>query len=76
MKNIKRYAMMAVVILVASTGTARAQEEITVDARNVGYPDKYFTDSPGTSSAWIALVGLGLVCIGPLFLNAHRTHLD
>lgn len=75
MRNMHRYAALAILFVAASAGTVRA-DEITVDARNVGYPDKYFADSPGVSSAWLALVGLGLVCIGPLFLNAHRTHLD
>ncbi len=73
--KLQRYAALAILVLAASS-MARAEVESAIDARKVGYPDSYVTESPSTASAWIALVGLGLVCIGPLFLNAHRTHLD
>lgn len=62
------------VIVLGSAVSAFAQDS-EMDARLAGY-QKATVETPSTAGAWFALVGLGLVAIGPLFLNSHRTHLD
>jgi hypothetical protein len=52
------------------------QPNLPADARFVGYPERLWVEPPGMAGAWFLLAGLGLVALGPLFLNAHRTHLD
>lgn len=74
-KTLQRLAPI-VIVLAAASSSALAQEENLPDARTVGYPDKYTVTQPSTATSWFLLLGLGLVTIGPLFLNAHRTHLD
>ena len=53
-----------------------AEEEAPMDARFTGYPTNVASQPASTALIWILLVGLGILCVGPLFLNAHRTHLD
>ena len=75
----KLYQRLAIIVIVlgAVSAPALAAEEGLPDARLVGYAEgKGEFTQPSTSTAWILLVGLGLVAIGPLFLNARRTHLD
>mgnify|MGYP001051160208 CR=1 FL=1 len=74
-KTLQRIAPL-VVVLASFCSPAMAQEENLPDARFVGYPEKYNLERPTTATAWFALVGLGLIAAGPLFLNANRTHLD
>jgi len=52
------------------------QEALPPDARFVGYPERLWIDPPSKAGSWFLLAGLGLVSLGPLFLNAYRTHLD
>ena len=75
----KLYQRLAIVVIVlgAMSGPALAAEEGLPDGRLIGYAEgKNEFTQPSTSTAWILLVGLGLVAIAPLFLNARRTHLD
>ena len=46
------------------------------DARLLGYKGNVALTVGGTELAWFALIGLGIVCVGVLFLSAKRTHLD
>lgn len=70
-------ACMAVVLTLGTPGMATAQEEEEkiVDARLEGY-SKSVTVGGSTALMWVLLLVLGIVCIGPLFMNAKRTHLD
>lgn len=53
-----------------------AEDETPLDGRFSGYPSSVASQPASTALIWILLVGLGILCVGPLFLNAHRTHLD
>lgn len=73
----KRLLLAPVMLIAICAGSAMADEN-PIDARTVGYGNnvKIAYETPSTATAWFALVGLGLLAIGPLFLNANRTHLD
>ena len=76
-KLLPRVLAFTLLILACGSSPLMAQdEESKLDARLYGYPEKYLQPAPGTAGAWASLVVLGLVCLGPLFLNARRTHLD
>jgi hypothetical protein len=49
-----------------------------VDARLKGYKDGSMAlkDAGGTATSWLLLVVLSGMCIGVLFINAKRSHLD
>src|SRR5581483_11004107 len=50
-----------------------------IDARLKGYKDGgtvALKDASGTALTWLLLVVLAGLCIGVLFMNAKRTHLD
>ncbi len=71
-------ACIAGVLLLASPMPAAAQddeESEIVDARLEGY-SKGVTLEGSTALMWVLLLILAIVCIGPLFMNAKRTHLD
>lgn len=76
-KQLPRVLTFLFMVMVCSSASLMAAEELEqMDARLYGYPDKYWQAPPGTAGAWAVLAVLGIVCIGPLFLNAKRTHLD
>ena len=76
MSKIFQRLALVVIVLGAVSSPAVAQE-ILPDGRLIGYPDgKNVIAQPSAATAWFLLLGLGLVTIGPLFLNARRTHLD
>jgi hypothetical protein len=55
----------------------QAFAEAITDARYVGYPNNTpVPEIASTGVMWLLLGGLGLLCVGPFFLNAKRTHLD
>lgn len=69
---------MAVVLTLGAPGTASAQEDDAdkiVDARLESY-SKSVTVGGSTALMWVLLLVLGIVCVGPLFMNSKRTHLD
>ena len=72
----KTSRLAACVFLLGAICSPVMAEEGDIDARMVGYTQKTVVETPSTATAWLLLAGLGLVCLGPLFLNAHRTHLD
>ncbi|HEX2970765.1 MAG TPA: hypothetical protein VHP11_00430 [Tepidisphaeraceae bacterium] len=73
----KMLQRIAPILIVLGTTCATAMaDDVLPDGRLVGYPDKIGITPPSTAAAWFLLVGLGLVTLGPMFLNAHRTHLD
>lgn len=76
-KQLARVLMFGLLVIVSSSASLLAEETMeTMDARLFGYPEKYWIAAPGTAGAWAVLAVLGLVCVGPLFLNSKRTHLD
>lgn len=54
------------------------EEKEIVDARLEGYGDKINVSLPasGTALMWLLLLFLGAVCVGVMFKDAKRTHLD
>ena len=57
---------------------AASDEDDGIDARLKGYKEgpMALKDASGTALTWILLVILAAMCIGVLFINAKRTHLD
>jgi hypothetical protein len=71
-------AVTFVLLIAAHPLVALAQEEEDkiYDARLEGYPGRVTLDSWSTALMWLLLVVLGAICIGVMFKNARRTHLD
>ena len=46
------------------------------DARLQGYKDNVQLDSGSTALTWLLLIALGVLCLGVLFKDAKRSHLD
>lgn len=81
MNKLMQRVLITGLLLAACGVTARADEgDLTPDARlTTGYGSqgpKTIPTPPAAATVWLTLVGLGVVCMGPLFLNAKRTHLD
>lgn len=78
-----RYALalfLAITLFAATPAVSHASssdddDEEVVDGRLYGYAKKVDLGS-STALQWVLLMILGVVCIGPLFMNAKRTHLD
>jgi hypothetical protein len=76
-KQLPRVLAFALLVMALGSSSLMAQDEAEkLDARLLGYPEQYMLPAPGTAGAWATLAGLGILCLGPLFLNAKRTHLD
>jgi len=75
----RQIALSTALILVMNTNTFAGknddEEESLPDARLSGYP-QVVQYSESNVLSWFAMVGLGAVCLGVLFKNAKRTHLD
>ncbi len=76
--------LLGIFALAALPSTARAQDETTPSPPKVydGRLEMLSTkrpvtlDTSGTAGVWFTLLGLGAVCMGVMFKNAGRTHLD
>jgi hypothetical protein len=71
-----RFSTWIVAILALAPALVHAEEPITTDARLVGYNPNVALEGGSTASMWLLLIGLAIVCMAPLFMNARRTHLD
>ena len=71
-------AIAALALAPATTALARSedQEADPVDARLEGYPTNVSLPESSSGLTWVALIFLGAVCVGGLFKDAKRTHLD
>ncbi len=65
----------AVTVLSPAMALAQDDDREIVDARLEGYPSNVSLEGT-TALMWVLLLILGIVCIGPLFMNSKRTHLD
>jgi hypothetical protein len=74
MRNWMIRALAPAFVLIA-TATALA-DDAQPDARWMGYANPMAPPAGSTSLQWLALVGLGVVGLGVMFMNAKRTHLD
>lgn len=70
--------ILACLAVVFSPIMAMAQDEgpAYYDARLEGYPSGVALDLESTGLTWLLWVFLSIVCIGVMFKNARRTHLD
>lgn len=73
----RKHLLPLIVLLVTCSPVMAADDETPQDARFVGYPSGHAQpEDTSTALTWFALIGLGVLCLGPMFLNARRTHLD
>jgi hypothetical protein len=46
------------------------------DGRLDGYSQKVLIDNDSTALMWLLALFIGVLCLGPMFKDAKRTHLD
>ena len=61
--------------LLAQRSGQEEQAQI-VDARLEGYDQSVTLDEGGVGLVWMVFILLAAICLGALFKDAHRTHLD
>jgi hypothetical protein len=66
----------AAAMLAPAASTLAQEADDSPDARLVGYTPNVALEGGSTATTWLLLVGLAIVCIAPMFMNARRTHLD
>jgi len=70
-------AALALVLVASASKPALADDEPTdYDARLLGYDKTVQLDSGTTALTWVLLIVLSIVCLGVLFKDAKRSHLD
>jgi len=80
--HIPRWTCSALLALIALVAPITAQagsndgERVVVDARLEGYPSGVTLDPSSTALTWLFLCVLGAVCLGVMFINPKRSHLD
>ena len=62
--------------LAVPCATMAQDEDKTYDARLEGHDPSATLEKSGTALTYILLSGLGILCVGVMFRNAKRTHLD
>jgi hypothetical protein len=76
MSNMLARWTFALMILASWPLAAMADDTSPLDARLQGYKDGIALPPASTATQWLALVGLGVVGVGIMFMNARRSHLD
>lgn len=67
--------LLSLVMLGSTASSARADDEVALDARLEGYATK--VDIGGSTALnWLLLAFLSAVALGVLFKDAKRSHLD
>lgn len=78
--GIGRILALGVLMLTLSPAAALGQrdqvERDIVDARLEGYSEVVTLPPASNGLTWVALIVLGAICVGGLFKDARRTHLD
>jgi hypothetical protein len=71
--------MLAVLAAPASVLAQRGgqdEQSKIVDARLEGYDQSVTLDEGGVGLVWMVFILLAVICLGALFKDARRTHLD
>ena len=71
--------IFAISVLFLSPLTARAaddEDKGPLDARLENYPQKVTLEPGGTAFSWVIFIVLTALCVGVMFKNANRSHLD
>lgn len=65
-------------VLPAVHASTNDEEAPTIDARLEGYKDGNMAlkDASGAALSWLLLIILTSMCVGVLFINSKRSHLD
>jgi hypothetical protein len=75
-QRLLQWGVAALSILWAPALAFAQDEKEIYDARLEGYPNNMTLDGGGTGLTWLLLVVLAVLCLGVLFKNAGRSHLD
>jgi hypothetical protein len=77
-KRLMLGCLSTAIVMLSSPARALAQDEGPefYDARLEAYGAGMTLDSSSTALMWLLLVVLGAMCVGVMFKNAKRTHLD
>lgn len=72
--------LLAGLIMLALPVSAQARpgddDEVQPDARLLGYDKTVALQDGSNALTYFLFVGLGVLCIGVLFISSKRTHLD
>ena len=71
-------AIATVALAPATTALARSEEQEAepIDARLEGYKNSVSLPESSNGLTWVAMIVLGAICCGGLFMDAKRSHLD
>jgi hypothetical protein len=77
-------SVLALTLLVGLPSIARAssssddEDQVQIDGRLDGYKEGNMAlkDAGGSGLTWLLLVVLGAMCVGVMFMNSKRSHLD
>ena len=70
------FVAMSVLFLAPISARAADEEKGPLDARLENYPAKVTLDESGTALTWIIFLVLTALCVGVMFKNPNRSHLD
>jgi len=70
--------LLTFAVSVPRVALADAEDAPKVDARLEGYAtgSGALKDAGGTALTWLLFIVLGAICIGVMFINSKRSHLD
>jgi hypothetical protein len=76
-QRLMMFVAMAIVLVFSTPIKVLASDEPEVyDARLQGYTQTVQLDIASTALIWLLLIVLGALCLGVLFKDAKRSHLD
>lgn len=67
---------LSIIYIMPLSARAAEEEKGPLDARLENYPQKVTLEEGGTALTWIILLVLTALCVGVMFKNANRSHLD
>jgi hypothetical protein len=70
------FVCLAMIVLAAPIKVLADDTPEVYDARIQGYTQNVQLDTGSSALTWLLLIALGVLCLGVLFKDAKRTHLD